>query len=418
VKLAVQTECPFAAKSGGHVPFSGASNVADGITVDLAGLNEVTIHRDKKTVSVGAGNKWVDVYRKLEDQEITVVGGRIADVGVGGLTLGGGISFFSNVHGWACDNIASYEVVIASGDVVNASSISHPDLYWALRGGASNFGLVTKFEMRSYPHHQSLMWVGKLMHRISASYDLIKAFVKFGEEDSSANATVLFSYVYLQKQDQYIISTETDYAVAVPENKHPPVFDAFFDIQKAVQTKKATKTVVQAIEEHSASNPSGLRQSYWTATFRLDRDLAERIVNNWKQEIEPIKHHITGFVPVLTFQLITPRMTKYMADHGGNTLGLDGEKGPLVIATPSAIWTDSAHDELVMSAYAKWLARSNALAKEMGLHHRYLYMNYASRFQDPIAGYGAENGKRLRAIAKKYDPEGVFQILQPGYFGL
>jgi hypothetical protein len=147
---------------------------------------------------------------------------------------------------------------------------------------------------------------------------------------------------------------------------------------------------VQAIVEHSASNPGGLRQSYWTATFRLDCDLAEKILNNWREEIEAIKHHITGFVPVLTFQLITSRTTKHMADHGGNALGLDGGKGPLVIAAPSAMWTDLAHDELVMSAYAKWLARSNALAKEVELHHRYLYMNYASRFQDPIFGYGVK----------------------------
>ncbi|ORY02756.1 hypothetical protein BCR34DRAFT_605485 [Clohesyomyces aquaticus] len=418
IRLSSKTGCPFAAKSGGHVPFAGASNIAGGITIDLSRLNQVTINKDGSTVSVGPGNKWVDVYRQLQKEQITVVGGRIADVGVGGLTLGGGISFFSNMHGWACDNIVTYEVVIATGDIVNASRTSHSDLYWALRGGANNFGLVTNFEMRLYPHDQSLMWIGKILHPGAPNTRLIKAFVDFGYDDTDAKATLLFSFVYLQKQDQYISVSETDYASAVVEDVHPPVFDAFFAVPNAFQTTKATKTVVDIIEEHSSANPNGLRQSYWTATFRLDEALAEEIVEIWKQEIETIKQSVTGFVPVLTFQVITVRMMKHMETNGGNALGLDEREGPLMIVAPSAMWTDSMHDEIVLSTYAKWLSRSHARAKEQNLDHRYLYMNYASQFQDPIKGYGEANVDRLRAIAKAYDPEGVFQRLQPGYFKL
>jgi FAD/FMN-containing dehydrogenase len=418
VLVSRETSCPFAAKSGGHVPFAGASNIEGGITIDLTRLNAITINRKNNTVSIGPGNKWRGVYRQLEKDEITVVGGRIADVGVGGLTLGGGISFFSNMHGWACDNIASYEVVTATGEIINASAEAHSDLYWALRGGASNFGLVTKFEMQSYSLEKNLMWVGKILHRGAPNGPLIKAFVDFGTEDTDPNATLIFSFVYLQKQDQYVSVSEADYATAVPEDVHPSVFDAFFAVPGAIQTTKATKTILQATEEHSASNPNGLRQSYWTTTFHLDQRLAEEVVEIWKAELKHIKQRVTGFVPVLTFQVITVRMVQHMQSDGGNALGLDANDGPLMIVALSAMWIDKAHDEMVLATYANWLAKSNSRAKEMGLDHRYMYMNYASQFQNPIQGYGSKNVERLRKVASQYDPEGVFQRLQPGYFKL
>lgn len=104
------TECHFAVKSGGHAAFSGASNVEDGLTIDLVNLNGIYISDDQTETFVGAGNVWYDVYTHLQPLGLTVVGGRVSAIGVGGLTLGGGISFFSNRHGWACDNVNAYEV--------------------------------------------------------------------------------------------------------------------------------------------------------------------------------------------------------------------------------------------------------------------------------------------------------------------
>lgn len=87
--VANATHCPFAAKSGGHASFSGASNIAGGITIDFADLNEIAVSSDRSTVSIGPGNTWYDVYTALEPQNLTVMGGRVAAIGVGGLTLGG-----------------------------------------------------------------------------------------------------------------------------------------------------------------------------------------------------------------------------------------------------------------------------------------------------------------------------------------
>lgn len=85
--------CPFAVKSGGHAAFSGASNIAGGITVDLAELNQITLSDDKSVASIGPGNTWYDVYAALEPHNLVAIGGRVAGIGVGGLILGGRLSF-------------------------------------------------------------------------------------------------------------------------------------------------------------------------------------------------------------------------------------------------------------------------------------------------------------------------------------
>jgi FAD/FMN-containing dehydrogenase len=104
------TQCQFAVKSGGHAAFEGASNIQGGMTIDLINLNQLTVRSDHAQTSVGAGNVWFDVYTQLQPMGLSVVGGRVSAIGVGGLTLGGGISFFSGRYGWACDNVNTYEV--------------------------------------------------------------------------------------------------------------------------------------------------------------------------------------------------------------------------------------------------------------------------------------------------------------------
>lgn len=104
------THCEFAVKSGGHAAFYGASNINGGVTIDLVKLNQITVSEDQTETAVGPGNTWYDVYSKLDPIGLSVIGGRVAAIGVGGLTLGGGISFFSGRYGWACDNVDTYEV--------------------------------------------------------------------------------------------------------------------------------------------------------------------------------------------------------------------------------------------------------------------------------------------------------------------
>lgn len=92
--------------------FQGSSSLEGGITVSLELLTNVTVSSDKSVASVQAGNKWGPTYARVAEQDLTVMGGRLYSIGVGGLTTGGGISYFANLRGWACDNVASYDVSV------------------------------------------------------------------------------------------------------------------------------------------------------------------------------------------------------------------------------------------------------------------------------------------------------------------
>lgn len=108
----------------------------------------------------------MDVYQYLEGHDLAVPGGRVGQVGVPGLLLAGGVSFYGHQVGWACDSIVNYEIVLANGDIVNANASSLPDLFWALNGGGKNFGIVTRFDIETIPSPK--IWGG--LHLISPAY--------------------------------------------------------------------------------------------------------------------------------------------------------------------------------------------------------------------------------------------------------
>lgn len=123
VLLSRLTECPFAARSGGHAAFAGASSSPGGVTIWFKDLNEVTLNNDKSVASVGPGNVWGQVYKALEPYGLATVGGRASDIGVGGLTTGGGISYYSNEYGWVLDNVESFEVCMLLFPSINTNQI-------------------------------------------------------------------------------------------------------------------------------------------------------------------------------------------------------------------------------------------------------------------------------------------------------
>ena len=106
------------------------------------------------------------MYKALEPFGLAVPGGRLGPVGVPGLLLAGGVSYYGNQVGWSANSVVNYEIVLASGEVVNANAEVNPDLFWALKGGSSNFGIVTRFDIQTVPSRK--VWAG--MHIVSAQY--------------------------------------------------------------------------------------------------------------------------------------------------------------------------------------------------------------------------------------------------------
>jgi FAD/FMN-containing dehydrogenase len=136
-------------RCGGH-NVAGKAVSEGGLTIDLGGLREVTVDPERHLAQVGGGCRLGDVDAATAPHAMIVPAGIMSETGVAGLALGGGIGWFSRKHGLTCDQFAQLEVVLASGEVVTASATRNPDLFWALRGGGGNFGIVTRFTFNTF----------------------------------------------------------------------------------------------------------------------------------------------------------------------------------------------------------------------------------------------------------------------------
>ena len=147
IRYAAAQGLPLAVRSGGHTPFSTNDG---GMVLDLSGIRDVEMLGGDR-VRVGSGAVWGDVARALQPYGLAVSSGDTYSVGVGGLTLGGGIGWMVRQQGLALDSLREAEVVLPSGEIVTAGETSEPDLFWALRGGGGNFGVVTRFTFQAHP---------------------------------------------------------------------------------------------------------------------------------------------------------------------------------------------------------------------------------------------------------------------------
>ncbi|KAJ5806794.1 FAD-binding protein [Penicillium riverlandense] len=174
MKLITHLQCPFAIRSGGHNANPGFSSVdGHGVVLDLSSLRHVELSEDRKVISAGPGATWDIVYKKLEEYDLTVAGGRVAEVGVGGLITGGGMSHFSNHWGFACDHVRNFEVVTADSRIVQANCTENTDLYHALKGTGSNFGIVSRFDI--YVHQGCDIWWTMRMYNVTDGDRVMKA---------------------------------------------------------------------------------------------------------------------------------------------------------------------------------------------------------------------------------------------------
>lgn len=151
---------------------------------------------DNETIAVSPGMTWYDVYSALEPYGRVAIGGRLKTIGVPGLTLIGGVSYFSNKYGFAMDNVVDYEVVLGNGTKITASATSHPDLFWALKGGANNFAIVTRFRLQTY----SMPHISTTIQQFNETgiYDFVRAScdLVLADDDASTAAGVILTITY------------------------------------------------------------------------------------------------------------------------------------------------------------------------------------------------------------------------------
>jgi len=336
----------------------------------------------------------------------------MAPVGVPGLILGGGISFFSNKLGWACDNVASYEIVTASGLVINATPTSFPDMYWALRGGGNNFGIVTNFKLNAFPLGK--MWGGQRIYtenNFAAVLDAIHTFATTGSSTDTDAATIV-SFTSIAGVGKIAI-VQMHYAQPIAD---PPVFSDLTAITPIMSNTAVGSLADMAVKMNEGA-ADGLRQTQWDVTFKVNRELFTFLVNTF-YTLLPDVQNLAGAFPTISIQAITAGQLAGMQKNGGNPLGLDTSKGPFFVMNMSCRWANAGDDVAILEFFSTIIKMVKAEAQKNGWDNEYIYMNYASQYQDPISSYGAGNVERLRAISRKYDPKQVFQELQPGHFKL
>jgi FAD/FMN-containing dehydrogenase len=428
VKSLTAHQAPFSVKAGGHTAFAGGSNVDQGVTIDLLYMNEITVTNDSQTVSVGSGSRWIQVTEALDPLGLAVVGGRVADVGVAGLLLGGGISYFSGFRGWACDNVQNYVVVLSSGETVNASPNENKDLFWALRGGGgSNFGIVTRFDLATFP--QGNLWANNVLYPGALNNTLIPLFTNLTinglPEDPQAHT--YFIMTYSPELGGYVAAASLYHATPPTTNTTPPVFAPLKSVSGVLSDTVAVENVSAALR--AIDQPYGDRQTWWdTSVLATESDLLTDIVPLWEHVVSAFlsaaaenagpNGTASMVTPYLVFQPIPVNIITAMQKNGGNALGLRPSDGPLMLVQFTVIWDDASLDELIEGELSQLIEKVEAMAAERGELKGFVYMNYAGSTQEVLKRYGPESFARLKDVANQYDPEGLLQKYWKGYFQL
>jgi FAD/FMN-containing dehydrogenase len=176
IAFARDRDLPLAVRGGGHNG-AGLGTVDDGVVIDLSAMKDIQVDPQARTVRVGGGCTWGEVDRATNEHGLATPSGIIGTTGVGGLTLGGGLGHLTRRHGLAIDNLLEAEMVLANGDRVRASADEHPDLYWAIRGGGGNFGVVTSFTFRL--HEVDTVVAGPTFWPVESAAEVLSAYRDF-----------------------------------------------------------------------------------------------------------------------------------------------------------------------------------------------------------------------------------------------
>ncbi|KAI1464949.1 putative oxidoreductase [Daldinia caldariorum] len=402
-----QASCQFAIRSGGHAGIVGAANIEGGVTIDLRSLNTIDVSEDRSTASVGVGATWGDVYSKLGPLGVSVAGGRVAQVGVGGLTLGGGISYFSPRYGWTCDTVSNFEVVLANGSIVNANADENPDLLFALRGGANNFGVVTRIDFRTF--ERGPIWVGAVLASSDTIDEQLKAFVDINSAESyDEYASLITNLGYAGGRKTFILNN-IEYTKA---EENPAVFNPLSKIS-AMDEKGRIGTMEEAAIEQGSYSKNGRRQLFVTITHKSTLKMLNAVYLNWNKSIEAIKS-VRGVVWAISLEPLPPAI--YARSATSNVFGLADRTDALVITVLTVFWRNEADDPKVERAARELFRKIEDDAKRLGAYDPFIYPNYAAWWQDPVSSYGEESLRRLKRVRRDVDPKGVFTRQVPGGF--
>ena len=396
VKLAAAENLPLSVYGGGH-GVTGSAVCDAGLCVDLRDMKDIEIDAGSRTVRAEAGLTWGDLDAATQEHGLAVTGGRVSTTGVAGLALGSGSGWLERKLGFVCDNLIQAEVVTADGRQVIASEQEHPDLFWALRGGGGNFGVVTAFHLRLHPIGPIVLG-GMLLYPAAMARDVVRFWRDFmlaaPDEVGSGLAFITAppeEFVPEPVRGQPVIGIVLCYAGPVEEGEKvlqplrefgPPGIDL---------VQAMPYVAVQQLLD--APNPKGM-QNYWTADFfaELPDEAVDVLVEQATKPVSPMT------------QLILVPGGGAVARVPEDAMAFGQRTAPWNMHYLS-MWPDPADAERNI-AYTRAIAASMKPWTTGRAYLNFIGDEGAGRVE---AAFGPEKFARLQALKRKWDPDNLFR---------
>lgn len=392
VKFASAHGLLVSVRGGGH-NVAGNAVCDGGLMLDLSGMNSVRVDPKARIATAEGGATWADYDAETQAFGLGSTGGLISSTGVGGLTLGGGIGWLQGKHGLACDNVIAFDVVTARGELVRASANENADLYWGLRGGGGNFGVVVSFEFAL--HEIGPFLAGMLLYPLAEAKQTLAAFREFwadapdelgalaGLVTAPDGAPVLaLVMVYNGDPDEGARVLQSVRAFG------PPMMDTIGPMPYRQ---------VQTLFDEGA--PPGLR-NYWKSSFleRLPDDAIETLVAR------------RAAMPSPRSKLFIECLGGAMARVGRDETAFDHREVPFNLLILGA-WESDDPD----AANIGWVRETFDVMQPYASGG--VYVNYLGQEADEgsdrlLASYGGAKYDRLVALKTKYDPGNLFRMNQ------
>jgi FAD/FMN-containing dehydrogenase len=393
----VQAALAFARENGLDVAIRGGGhNVAGravcdgGLVIDLSDMKAITVDAEARTLRAGGGVLWSELNDAAAAHGLAVTGGMISTTGIAGLTLGGGIGWLMGVHGLSVDNLLSVELVTAAGDVLTVAEDSHPDLFWALRGGGGNFGVATAFEFRLHPLREVVG--GLVAHPLDAAGDVLRFYRDFTREVPD-ELTALGALVH------------------APDGSGVPL--AAFAVCHAGPREQAEADLAPLLAFGSPAMTQVGPMPYPAVNRMLDAGYPRGALNYWK----------ASFVTGLDDELIDTAIERFAACpspmgalvlehfHGAVTrVPVEAtavphrEEGYNLVIT--GVWTDPAET----AANIEWTRGTYAAVAPHFAARRYVNYLADDEGDDAVAAAYGANYARLQELKRRYDPDNLFHL--------
>ena len=393
IRLAREHRLPLAVRGGGH-NVAGSGTCDTGIVLDLVDLNDVSVDASTGTIRAGGGCTWAQVDAVAGASGLATPGGLISSTGVGGLTLGGGIGWLSRKYGYASDNLLEVELVTADGVVERASADRNPELFWALRGGGGNFGVVTAFTFQGHPVGTvlggPLFFGGERAAEVLAAYD---AWAPTIPDEMSTMVALLTAPPAPFVPDELRGRT----AVAIL-HCHPgdpdEGRDAVDRLRRACPpdadaTGPFPYPVLQALQDAGA--PHGIR-SYWKSGY-----------------LPAFTTEIQTLLATAAEQSPTPLSQIHVQQLGGaiasGTAGAVGHRDAAYVVNILGSSMDPAADDAIVGWVRDTWQRLQPYTE--GAYLNFLDGDDSTRVESAFA---PEDWQRLLGVKRQWDPDNVFRV--------